>query len=163
MTDGVSNLGVGGANVNADPQITNAPTTPPAPTMTPQQAYARREELMRDPVWVADYLKGNPDKLKTMTELHAAMTNTKIHVGSDGIAPSRVADTLKNFAALEPEVALQAEQLPAVTAEEKQAAERLRRQLMSDREWVRKYFDGGIAERATMTKISIIKASPVKG
>lgn len=46
--------------------------------MTPEQASARINELMADNAWKSDYLKGNAEKRKIITDLQAIASNRKV-------------------------------------------------------------------------------------
>jgi YD repeat-containing protein len=49
----------------------------------------------------------------------------------------------------------------SVSKQEYDEAKRLKARFMSDREWARRCFDGGMKERQQMSLVSIILSSPI--
>jgi hypothetical protein len=162
VTDGLSNLGLGGAAAgNTDPPIANA-APPSPPPMTREQAYARKEELWRDQKWLDRYRGGDKEAAAEANKIFAAMAGATFNVQRDGISSQQIADALQRQNNVSPEVARQGAELAPVTGAEKAEAERLYKQLSSSAEWRTRYFQGDKSAAAQMAAISIIRVSPLK-
>ena len=70
--------------------------------------------------------------------------------------------SIQGFADVPETVQRQLYQGEAVSAEEQKWATRQKSQLMQDKDWVRKYLDGGRAERQQMVLLNTILTSPTK-
>jgi len=149
--------------------MTDAPgaSDPTLPAVTTQQAreqaFGVMQKLRADPDYRASYLRGDAQTKTEVTVAHQTIntpTALKIH-GKD--APEDRASmigSLQNFADVPEAVQKQLYEGQAVSAEEQKFAQQTKSRLMQDKDWVRKYLDGGRAERQQMVLLNTILTSP---
>jgi hypothetical protein len=141
------------------PGTTNTPDAP----LTRETAAARLAEVKADPQYVKRYLDGGVAEKAEMSRLHQALTNNTTTVLADIDDRSvrerqQVADTWRRFG-LPDEIAQQSG--PVSKAEYDQAVN-LKSQLMRDKEFVRRLYDGDRQAALQWGSLHKILAWPVK-
>jgi hypothetical protein len=160
-----------------------APGVPaPAPSPNPvADAITRRDALIADQKWGEKYRAGDLAAKAEMAALNSTISNSTTADRVDNVingtttggeieftSPERPLTTSNIRSAAEQFIpALGAEAFKdvmlgnSVTAERKAEAANLKKQVMSDREWVRAYREGSEAHRQQMTRINAILVAPL--
>ena len=154
--------------------IPDTPLLPPEqmPMPTPDMpaiSRVRSDAMAQILAWKSD--SGFQDRLlrgdKTaLADLQRAQNiiNSPTSTVVGGVNPQEVQqrlDAWSNYADLAPEVLEQVRSQGPVSPAEYKMARQARARLMSDREWAKRYFDGGRKERQEMSLVSIILSSPI--
>jgi hypothetical protein len=145
-----------------------APAGNTFPVATQQQreaAFATMQKLRADPDYRAAYLRGNATvKAEVQAAHEATLTPTKLKIYGKDAPEDRASmiGSLQNFADVPEAVQKQLYEGQAVSAEEQKFAQQTKNRLMQDKDWVRKYLDGGRAERQQMVLLNTILTSPTK-
>jgi hypothetical protein len=138
-------------------------TFPVTDRQTREQAFQVMAKLRSDSEFRNKYLAGDKAvqaEVRAAHETTLTSTALKIH-GKD--APEDRASmigSLQNFADVPEAVQKQLYEGQAVSAEEQKFAQQTKSRLMQDKDWVRKYLDGGRAERQQMVLLNTILTSP---
>jgi hypothetical protein len=163
LTPVASALMPDGGTLPADPGIMGTPDLSPISRMR-SDAMARIQALKGDKPFQDLLLRGDPHALAEVQRLQKIVSSpTSTIVGSEP-NPTEVQarlDTWSNFAGLDPGVLEQVRESKPVTQAEYKMAQQTKARLMADREWAKRYLDGGRAERQQLSLISIILSSPI--
>jgi hypothetical protein len=111
---------------------------------------------MADPGWRRRYMKGGIAEKAEMDHLTAALSPRQL-MPSDPSSVEQVIDHLRERANISEQVANQIRQNLPISA-----PEQLKDRLFRDREWVKRYLDGGIQEAETMALINVNLSLPVR-
>jgi hypothetical protein len=166
--------------------VTSAMPAPGAPAAAPSpnpvaDAIAKRDALIADQKWGEKYRAGNLAAKQEMASLQAVITNSSTADRVDNVirgtatggaieitsperplTTSNIRSAAEQFVpALGPEAFKDVMLGNSVTAERKAEAANLKKQVMSDREWVRAYREGSEAHRQQMTRINAILVAPL--
>ena len=154
------------ANPGAFDLIAPAANTFPVTTQPAREAaFATMQKLRADPDYKAAYLRGDAQTKTEVTAAHQTInTATALKVHGKDAPEDRAAmiGSIQGFADVPETVQRQLYQGEAVSAEEQKWAKQQRSLLMQDREWSRRYLDGGRAERQQMVLLNTILTSPTK-
>jgi hypothetical protein len=135
----------------------------PAISRVRSDAMAQINALKGDAAFQERLLRGDMAALADVQRLQKIINSpTSTVVG--GVNPQEVQqrlDAWSNYADLSPEVLEQVRSQGAVTPAEYKMAQQTRARLMSDREWAKRYLDGGRKERQELSLVSIILSSPI--
>jgi hypothetical protein len=133
-----------------------APATPVVPNMSYDDAPVAKSQRMADPGWRGRYMKGGIAEKAEMDHLMAALSPRQ-PMPSDPSSVEQVIDHLRERANISEQVANQIRQNLPISA-----PEQLKDRLFRDREWVKRYLDGGIQEAETMALINVNLSLPVR-
>ena len=139
--------------------------TPDQPAISRVRSDAMGEinRLKGDSAFLQELLRGSPEALARVQQLQRIVNSpTQTVVG--GVNPQEVQqrlDAWSNYADLSPEVLEQVRSGGAVSKAEYDNAVRTKARFMADREWAKRYLDGGRKERQEMSLVSIILSSPI--
>jgi hypothetical protein len=126
-------------------------------------AMARITALKQDVAFQDRLLRGGMAELAEVQRLQKIVNSpTSTIVG--GVDPGQVQqrlDSWTNFADLTPEVTEQLRNGTPVSPAEYKMAQQTKARLMADREWAKRYLDGGMKERQQMSLVSIILSSQI--
>jgi hypothetical protein len=126
-------------------------------------AMAQINAYKADPIFQERLLRGDMAALADVQRLQKIINSpTQVVVG--GVNPQEVQqrlDTWSNYADLNPGVLEQIRSQGPVSAAEYKLVQQTRTRLMADREWAKRYLDGGVKERQQLSLISIILSSPI--
>lgn len=131
------------------------------------EAYAKRDALMRDPVWREAYMKNDPEKVRQMKEVLAGATRFDLNNMGETIAAretverEQIINSFRRVADIPDAVAEQIRQQTPITRAELKLAEQERAKLMADREFVKRLLSGERAARTRMALVNILLGSPV--
>jgi hypothetical protein len=147
--------------------MNNPADTPGVTASQPQReaAFAVMQRLRADPEYRAAYLRGDATTKAEVQAAHAttlAPTVLKIYGKDAPEDKAAMVGSIQGFANIPETVQRQLYQGEAVSAEEQKWAKQQKSQLMQDKDWVRKYLDGGRAERQQMVLLNTILTSPTK-
>jgi hypothetical protein len=109
-------------------------------------------------------LKGDPHALAKVAQINRVVnTPTSVTVNGEPTSAEAAArlETWQNFASLDQGVIDQIRTGGSVTQAEYKLAQQEKARLFADKEWVKRYFDGGVRERQQMSLISIITSSHI--
>jgi len=133
---------------------------------TPEGAMQQRDRLMADEAYRADYLKGDPAKVAEITGLYQTATKQPTPAAEADsrlqIAREQQLDAWSRTADIPPAVADMVRNNAPVSEHEKRLATAEKQRLFQDKDWIKRYLDGGRAERSRMAMISIILAAPTE-
>jgi hypothetical protein len=143
-----------------------------APSVVPTQTSAARATAMAeiarlksDPAFHQRLLRGEGDALNIVAQLQRTLNSpTNVVIGGEP-NPAEIQqrlDAWSNYADLAPDVLEQVRSGGAVTKAEYDNAVRTKARFMADREWAKRYLDGGMRERQQMSLVSIILSSPIE-
>jgi hypothetical protein len=166
MTESASAPAPAPVDSNTTPAASNllkpldAATTP----TTPEQWEARRVDLIGDPKFRDAYMKGDPEAVARMKEVHAAL-NPKVdeatQEGRDYARRMAGLTYLKVKADLPDEVWDAVARNAPVPLHEHQKALQAKERFMRDKEMVRRYLDGDRDANTHLTTINLILAARV--
>lgn len=146
----------------------DVPPVPPAPP-TRQAALDQIAALKADPNWSERYLKGDSSAKAQFQRLHATAYEPggNADPGHDAASRLQHSEVWRKEADLPADVLAQVRERRPVSADEYRAAVHAKERMLGDREWAKRYMDGGRAERREMALVSIIlgsriAAAPVK-
>lgn len=142
-----------------------APAFPVTAQQAREQAFATMQKLRADPDYKAAFLRGDAQTKAEVIAAHQTInTPTALRVHGKSAPEDRAAmiGSIQVFADVSEAVQRQLYQGEAVSVEEQTWAKRQKSQLMQDKDWVRKYLDGGRAERQQMVLLNTILTSPTK-
>jgi hypothetical protein len=136
----------------------------PAISRVRSDAMGRINQLKGDAAFQQLLLKGDAHALAEVQKLQRIInTGTATVVGGEP-NPAEIQQRLNawsEFADLTPEVIEQVRSGGAVSKAEYDNAVRTKARFMADREWAKRYLDGGRVERQQMSLVSIILSSPI--
>jgi hypothetical protein len=157
-----------------------APAAAPSPNPV-ADAITRRNALIADQKWGEKYRAGDLAAKQEMAVLNSTIRNSSTADRVDNVirgtatggtieitSPERPLTTSNIRSAAEQFIpALGSEAFKdvmlgnSVGAEKKAEATNLKKQLMTDREWLRAYREGSVAHREQMTRINAVLAAPL--
>jgi hypothetical protein len=150
----------------------DAPAAEPLPLGGPEwtpesraisDAHAEIGRLKSDAAFQQLLLKGDEHALAKVQALQRTINSgSKTVIGGEN--QQEVEQRLsawQDFAGLDPAVIEQIRSNGSVSKAEYDEAARMKKQFMADRDWARRYFDGGMKERRQMSLVSIILSSPI--
>lgn len=160
--------------------VSGAPAAAPSPNPV-ADAITRRAALIADQKWGEKYRAGDLAAKQEMASLQAVITNSSTADRVDNVirgtatggeieitSPEHPLTTSNIRSAAEQFIpALGSEAFKDVmlgtpqTAERKAEAANLKKQVMSDREWVRAYREGSVAHREQATRINAVLVAPL--
>jgi hypothetical protein len=136
----------------------------PAISRVRSDAMGRINQLKGDAAFQQLLLKGDAHALAEVQRLQRIVNSpTQTVVGGEP-NPAEIQQRLNawtEFADLTPEVIEQVRSGGAVSKAEYDNAVRTKVRFMADREWAKRYLDGGRVERQQMSLVSIILSSPI--
>lgn len=128
-----------------------------AQPMTAVDATALRNALVNDETWSRRYMEGSPAHVKQMEKLNATIAEAPKPKSEQ----AQAIEHMRVQYDLPPEAVQHLTENRPVTAAEKYAAAQLKRELMSQPEFVKAFLGGGLNEQRKIQMISIIIASPL--
>jgi hypothetical protein len=144
----------------------DTPAAPPPTETSAARATATAEiaRLKADPAFHQRLLKGEADALNIVAQLQRTLNSpTQVVIGGEP-NPAEIQQRLDSwtaFADLDPAVTEQIRNGTPVSQAEFKLAQQTKSRLMADREWVKRYLDGGMKERQQMSLVSIILSSQI--
>jgi hypothetical protein len=147
-----------------DPSLPLGTPDLPQISRTRSDAHGEIARLKGDAAFQQLLLKGDPHALAKVQTLQRIINSpTQTVVGGEP-NPQEIEQRLSawtEFADLSPEVIQQVRSGGMVSKAEYDNAVRTKARFMADREWAKRYLDGGRRERAQMSLVSIILSSPI--
>jgi hypothetical protein len=159
----------------------STPASPLGAQMTVDAARARRDAIIKDPVWRDRYVKGDSELAAEMRNLNLVISEQsegnkldqvlagtaplgKMEVVSGGELPTTsLMQAVEELRKSLPDEAIKEliEGAPGVSQERHDFAARLRAQLLEDREWCGHYRSGNRLYREQMTRINAVLSAPI--
>jgi hypothetical protein len=134
----------------------------PAPAMSYVEAEARKAEILNNPEARDKLLQGDVELTQTWRRIQEGLAY-KPPPPTDPANVEQMIDHLRSRADISEEVANQIRQGRPVTAYERSLAEQRKQQCFRDKEWVRRYLDGGRSESTELALLTVVLAAPIRG